>query len=77
MKMTAHEECSQKDKLDAHDRELMHLNQAVFFGNGSPSITSQLATMRQTVTALCWLVAVTCTAVIGNVVVMLLKQHGG
>jgi len=74
--MTKHEECLQADKLGTHDRELSHLNQAVFFGNGSPSIVSQLATLRQTVMALCWLVAVTCTAVIGNVVVMLLKAKG-
>lgn len=75
--MATHAECSQEEKLTVHDRELSHLNQAVFFGNGSPSIVSQLATLRQTVMALCWLVAVTCTAVIGNVVVMLLKAKGG
>jgi len=75
--MTQHEECLQKDKLMTHDRELSHLNQAVFFGNGSPSIVSQLATLRQTVFALCWLVTVTCTAVIGNVVVMLMRTKGG
>ena len=75
--MTQHEECLQKDNLMMHDRELSHLNQAVFFGNGTPSIISQLATLRQTVMALCWLVAVTCTAVIGNVVVMLMRAKGG
>ena len=75
--MAPHTECSQEEKLSVHDRELMHLNQAVFFGNGSPSIVSQLATMRQTVTALCWLVAVTCGAVITNVVVVFFKGHGG
>jgi len=31
----------------------------------------------ETVMALCWLVAVTCTAVIGNVVVMLMRAKGG
>jgi hypothetical protein len=61
-------DCKQGDKIDRLDQETSKLNKAVFFGNGQPSILSQLAVMRQSIMALSWLVGVTCAAVIGQIV---------
>lgn len=73
--MTVHV-CTQENRLVAAERDLGRLNKAVFFGNGEPSIIAQMAVMRRTVYALCWLVAVTCSAVIGQVVMLWFKTKG-
>jgi hypothetical protein len=66
-----HEEgvdCRQADKIDRMDQDMSKLTKAMFFGNGQPSVLSQLAVMRQSIQALSWLVGVTCAAVIGQIV---------
>jgi hypothetical protein len=66
-----HEEgvdCRQADKIDRMDQEMSKLNQAMFFGNGQPSVLAQLAVLRQIIMTLSWLVGVTCAAVIGQIV---------
>lgn len=68
--------CTQENRLVSAERDLGRLNKAVFFGNGEPSITSQMAVLRKTVAALCWLVAVTCAAVITQIVVLWFKTKG-
>jgi hypothetical protein len=71
-----HEEmqCSQGDKITRLDQEMAKLNKAMFFGNGQPSVLSQLAVMRQTIQALSWLVGITCCAVVGQIVAKLFDK---
>ena len=52
------------------------LNDKVWRGNGKPALTEQIAVQAQTVRALCWLVAVTCAAVIAQIVAMIFKARG-
>jgi len=66
-------ECKQADKMDAIGRELGELNKIIFRGNGQPSVMQQLATLRQSVQALCWVAGGTLIAVIGQLVTMLFK----
>jgi hypothetical protein len=61
-------DCKQGDKIDRLEQEMGKLNKAVFFGNGQPSVLAQLAVLRQIIMTLSWLVGVTCTAVIGQIV---------
>jgi hypothetical protein len=61
-------DCKQGDKIDRMDQDMSKLTKAMFFGNGQPSVLSQLAVMRQSIQALSWLVGVTCAAVIGQIV---------
>jgi hypothetical protein len=61
-------DCKQADKIDRMDQEMSKLNQAMFFGNGQPSVLAQLAVLRQIIMTLSWLVGVTCAAVIGQIV---------
>jgi hypothetical protein len=70
-------ECKQADKMDAIGRELGKLNKIVFEGNGQPSVMQQLATLRQSVQALCWVAGGTLIAVIGQLVTMLFKAAAG
>lgn len=69
-------ECKQEDRLIGHDREIGVLNKIVIYGNGKPSLVTQVSNLSQIVQALCWLVAVTCSAVIVQAVVMLFKVKG-
>jgi hypothetical protein len=71
------ETCVQDQRICGMEREIGTLNDKVWRGNGKPALTEQMAVMRQTVNALCWLVATTCGAVIVQVVVMIFKGHGG
>ena len=66
-------ECKQSDKVETLGRELGKLNKIVFEGNGQPSVMQQLATLRQSVQALCWVAGGTLIAVIGQLVTMLFK----
>jgi hypothetical protein len=61
-------DCKQADKIDRMDQDLSKLTKAMFFGNGQPSVLSQLAVMRQSIQALSWLVGITCVAVVGQIV---------
>jgi len=65
--------CLQEDRIGAAERDVKTLNKIVIVGNGAPSLVSQMAVMRQTVFALCWLVGVTCVAVIGQFVVVIFR----
>jgi hypothetical protein len=66
-------DCKQGDKIDRLDQEMARLNKAVFLGNGQPSIMAQLAVMRQSITAAAWIAGVTCAAVIGQIVLKVLR----
>jgi hypothetical protein len=70
-------ECKQADKMETIGRELGKLNKIVFEGNGQPSVMQQLATLRQSVQALCWVAGGTLIAVIGQLVTMLFKSAAG
>ena len=72
----AEAECRQEKRIDGIEREVGDLNDKVWRGNGKPSIIEQIAVMRQTVSALCWLVAVTCAAVIAQIVAMVFRARG-
>jgi len=67
-------DCKQGDKIDRLDQEMAKLNKAMFFGNGQPSVISQLAVMRQSIQALSWLVGITCCAVVGQIVARLFAR---
>lgn len=69
------EECRQDTRIAGMERELGDLNKIVIRGNGKPSLVSQVAVLDTKLTLLCWLVGVTCAAVIGQIVSMVLK-HG-
>jgi hypothetical protein len=66
-------ECKQVDKIETIGREMGKINKIVFEGNGQPSVMQQLATLRQSVQALCWVAGGTLIAVIGQLVTMIFK----
>ena len=70
-------ECKQADKMESIGRELGKLNKIVFEGNGQPSVMQQLATLRQSVQALCWVAGGTLIAVIGQLVTIVFKAAAG
>jgi hypothetical protein len=70
-------ECKQADKIETIGREVGDLNKIIFRGNGQPSVMQQLATLRQSVQALCWVAGGTLIAVIGQLVSMLFKAAAG
>lgn len=70
-------DCTQKNRIEGIEREVGTLNDKVWRGNGKPALTEQMAVLSQTVRALCWLVAVTCAAVIAQIVTMIFKARGG
>ena len=70
-------DCKQADKMEAIGRELGELNKIIFRGNGQPSVMQQLATLRQSVQALCWVAGGTLIAVIGQLVTLLFKSATG
>ena len=70
-------DCKQADKMDAIGRELGDLNKIIFRGNGQPSVMQQLATLRQSVQALCWVAGGTLVAVIGQLVTIIFKAAAG
>lgn len=74
--MAREHECTQENRIGAVEREVGDLNDKVWRGNGKPSIIEQIACMRQTVSALCWLVAVTCGAVIAQIVALIFRSKG-
>ena len=69
-------ECKQEDRLIGHDREIGVLNKIVIYGNGKPSLVTQVSNHDQTIRALSWLVAVTCAAVIAQIVAMVFRARG-
>jgi hypothetical protein len=72
----ADHDCIQETRLAGMEREIGTLNDKVWRGNGKPALTEQIAVQAQTVRALCWLVAVTCAAVIAQIVAMIFKARG-
>lgn len=70
-------DCTQEKRLEGIEREIGDLNTRVWRGNGKPALTEQVAVLVQTVRALSWLVAVTCAAVIAQIVAMWFKSRGG
>ena len=70
-------ECSQADKIEKIGRDLGELDKIVFRGNGKPSLVSQMAVIDSKISALCWIVAVTCGAVIAQIVAMIFKVKVG
>lgn len=74
--MPREHDCTQENRIGTMEREVGDLNDKVWRGNGKPSIIEQLAVMRQTVSALCWLVAVTCGAVIAQIVALVFRARG-
>lgn len=66
-------ECKQEDRLLGHDREIGVLNKIVILGNGKPSLVTQVSNHDQTIRALCWLVAITCSSVIGQIVFLIFR----
>jgi len=68
--------CLQDDKIGDLEEKIAKIDKTVFFGNGSPSVVTQLATQGQTIRALVWLVAATCAAVIGQVVFLIFRNAG-
>ena len=73
----ADHDCIHETRLAGMEREIGTLNDKVWRGNGKPALTEQIAVLAQTVRALCWLVAVTCAAVIAQIVAMIFKARGG
>jgi len=73
----AQHDCTQENRIECIEREVGTLNDKVWRGNGKPALTEQMAVLSQTVRALCWLVAVTCAAVIAQIVAMIFKARGG
>jgi len=70
-------ECKQIDKIETICRELGTLNKAIFLGNGRPSVMAQMEVLRDQVNKLCWLVGITCVAVIGQIVAALAQHVAG
>lgn len=70
----AEHECKQEGRLGRMERELGDLNNRVWRGNGQASMMEKLATLEVTVRILCWLVGVTCVAVIGQIVSIVLSK---
>lgn len=70
-------DCKQADKIETICRELGALNKAVFLGNGRPSVMAQMEVLRDQMQKLCWLVGVTCAAVIGQIVAALAQHMAG
>lgn len=70
-------ECKQGDNIDAIKEQLGALNKAVFFGNGRPSVMAQMEVLRDQMAKLCWLVGVTCAAVLGQIVAALAQHMAG
>lgn len=70
-------ECKQGDNIDTIKRELGALNKAVFLGNGRPSVMAQMEVLRDQMQKLCWLVGVTCAAVLGQIVAALAQHMAG
>ncbi len=66
-------ECQQTETIESIRRELGDLNKVVFRGNGKPPLITQVALIDSKISALCWLVAVTCGAVIAQIVTMVFK----
>ena len=73
----AQHDCTQENRIEGIEREVGTLNDKVWRGNGKPALTAQMAVLILTVRALCWLVTVTCAAVIAQIVAMIFKARGG
>lgn len=68
------EECTQSENIEGIKRELGKLNTAVFYGNGQPSLTTQMAVISKTVYALVWVASVTLAAVISQAIILFFKM---
>jgi hypothetical protein len=69
-------DCTQEARIGALEREVGSLNNKVWRGNGSASLTERMAVQDQAIRALCWLVGITCTAVVVQVIAMIFKKGG-
>jgi hypothetical protein len=61
-------ECQQQAAVDILNRKVEKLDKCVFFGNGKPSLTTQMATLQQSQAAVCRVAWITLAAVIGQLV---------
>lgn len=78
MSSAAHSmECRQGDKIETICRELGTVNKALFLGNGRPSVMAQMEVLRDQMQKLCWLVGITCAAVLGQIVAALAQHMAG
>ena len=70
--------CTEEVRIDVLEREIAMLNNKVWRGGngGKPPLTEQLAVQQQAIRALCWLVAITCTAVVAQIVAMVFSRAG-
>jgi hypothetical protein len=68
--------CTQEARIMTLEREVGTLNDKVWRGNHKPSLTEQMAVQAQAIRALCWLVAITCTAVVAQIVTMIFHKGG-
>lgn len=64
----AHAECVQEDAIADLRAKTAKLDKAVFFGNGTPPVITQLATLTQSVSALTKLAWITLAAVITQLI---------
>lgn len=69
-------ECQQTEKIESIDRELGRLCKVVLYGNGQPSLVTQMAIATKTITALVWVAAVTLASVIGQMVILWFRMIG-
>jgi len=61
-------DCQQEDAVDLLNRKVEKLDKCVFFGNGKPGLTTQMATLQQSQAAVCRVAWITLAAVIGQLV---------
>lgn len=66
-------ECQQVEEIGALKEKVSKIDKTLFFGNGVPAVTVQLATMKQNIDALTKLAWITLAAVIGQVVFLVFK----
>jgi hypothetical protein len=65
-------ECKQADKIARLDQEMGRVNKAVFYDPAS--VMAQLASMRESVRVLSWLVGLACASVVGQVVIKIFAK---
>lgn len=73
--MSAHE-CTQADAIKEIQGNVSTINKTLYFGNGHPSLVTEIATIKQMLRGLCWLTALMLGTTLGGVLSKVLQTAG-
>lgn len=68
--------CAQEESIENLQEKVQKLDKTVFFGNGKPGLTTQMATLQQSQAAVNRVAWITLAAVIGQLVYLFFDKIG-